>query len=151
MKKCGYGINEDEFVMDQIVVGIQSNSTREKLWTEEELDFEKAKKICRSAERAEKEINTLHLDELDLNPISVNVIKGDEAFHCSRCGRKHERGNCPAYKKLCNGCGKVGHFAQMCKTKSPATDRNPQQEQTQGNRVNAIQEYSDSDDDFFIS
>lgn len=32
VKKCGYGSNDDEFVMDQIVVGIHSDDTREKLW-----------------------------------------------------------------------------------------------------------------------
>lgn len=43
--KCGYDIFENEFVMDQIVVGIHSDQTRQKLWTEDEMDLEKAKKL----------------------------------------------------------------------------------------------------------
>lgn len=57
VKRCAYGTNADEFTMDQIVLGIHSDNTRQKLWVEEELTLEKAKRICRAAERAGKQIS----------------------------------------------------------------------------------------------
>ena len=73
--KCGYGPFEDEFVMDQIVVGIHSDQTRQKLWTEEEMDLEKAVRICRAAERADKEINDIHGSNSAINTNRVDVIR----------------------------------------------------------------------------
>ena len=37
---------------------------------------------------------------------------------CSYCGRKHARGSCPAYGKQCKKCGKINHFAAMCRSSS---------------------------------
>lgn len=65
VKKCSYGANADEFVMDQIVVGLNSDATRQKLWTEDELDLDKTKKICRAAERANREMNELQATGTD--------------------------------------------------------------------------------------
>ena len=43
---------------------------------------------------------------------SVTII------NCTKCGRKHSIRQCPAYNKSCNLCGKLNHFARMCRTKS---------------------------------
>lgn len=53
--------------MDQIVVEVYADATRQKLWTEDNLNLEKAKKICRAAERASKQINELQASGVDLN------------------------------------------------------------------------------------
>lgn len=46
VKKCSYGNNADEFIMDQIVVGIHSDTTRQKLWTEDDLKLDKRRKFA---------------------------------------------------------------------------------------------------------
>lgn len=121
VKKCSYGHDlANEFVMDQILVGIHSDETRQRLMTEEEMDLEKAKRICRAAERATKQIHELQNSELPLNA-SVNVIKkNDKTFNCKRCGNIHGPKSCPAFQKQCEKCKNKGHFAKMCKSKTNA-------------------------------
>ncbi len=163
VKKCGYGINEDEFVMDQMVVGINSDKTRQKLWTDDELDLEKAKKICRAEERADKEIKEMHKSVSEMNLDPVEAVKEPKQFNCAKCGSKHEPRNCPAFNKPCFKCDKEGHFAKMCKTKSTETTRVKQKSNSvekakagSSKSVNAIEaDLSstdwDSDEEYWIS
>ena len=37
---------------------------------------------------------------------------------CSSCGYKHKFGECKAKGEKCKKCGKVGHFAKVCRSKS---------------------------------
>lgn len=109
MKRCGYGKQEDEFVMDQIVVGIRADQTRQKLWVEDALDLDKAKKICRAAERAEKQINELQAEHASTSASAVNKIKNsNDKFQCKRCGNEHGLKECPAFGKHCSNCDRVG-------------------------------------------
>ena len=39
-------------------------------------------------------------------------------FRCDREGHLAKRETCPARDKMCRSCGKVGHFAIVCKTKT---------------------------------
>ena len=42
---------------------------------------------------------------------------GRQGGACSKCGRSHERGNCPAYGTKCFKCGGMNHFKQFCRTR----------------------------------
>ena len=33
---------------------------------------------------------------------------------CRYCGGLHVLRQCPAYRKMCAGCGKTGHFKKVC-------------------------------------
>ena len=37
-----------------------------------------------------------------------------------RCGKSHERGNCPAYGKTCDKCKGINHFKAVCHSKVTA-------------------------------
>ena len=46
---------------------------------------------------------------------------GWNASHqCGKCGRSHERGNCPAYGKVCDKCKGPNHFRAVCHSKVTA-------------------------------
>ena len=45
---------------------------------------------------------------------------GNNGHRCSRCGKSHERGNCPAYGKTCNKCKGINHFQAVCHSKVTA-------------------------------
>jgi hypothetical protein len=51
-KKCEYAELEDSLVKDMIVLGTRSNSIREWLVTEKDLELGKAVTFCRMAEQA---------------------------------------------------------------------------------------------------
>ena len=44
--------------------------------------------------------------------------KSSEGRRCSHCGRSHEQGKCPANGKECFNCGKMNHFAPVCRSGS---------------------------------
>ena len=39
---------------------------------------------------------------------------------CGKCGKSHERGNCPAYGKTCDKCKGINHFKAICCSKVTA-------------------------------
>ena len=41
---------------------------------------------------------------------------------CTRCGTKHDKGNCLAKGQKSQKCQKFSHFARCCKTKTVSTD-----------------------------
>ena len=46
--------------------------------------------------------------------------RGNNGQHCGKCGKSHERGNCPAYGKSCNRCKGINHFQAVCHSKVAA-------------------------------
>ncbi|KAK7488552.1 hypothetical protein BaRGS_00020169 [Batillaria attramentaria] len=42
----------------------------------------------------------------------------DNHADCGRCGRNHQKGNCPATGKKCLECGKIGHFRAVCRSRN---------------------------------
>ena len=44
----------------------------------------------------------------------------NNGHHCGKCGKSHERGNCPAYGKTCNKCKGFNHFQVVCHSKVTA-------------------------------
>ena len=50
--------------------------------------------------------------------------RGNTGQCCGKCGKSHERGNCPAYGKTCNRCQGINHFKAVCRSKvGPRRDR----------------------------
>ena len=45
---------------------------------------------------------------------------GNNGQHCGKCGKSHERGNCPAYGKTCDKCKGINHFKADCHSKVTA-------------------------------
>ena len=37
-------------------------------------------------------------------------------YNCMHCSSSHERRKCPAFKKKCSKCGKLNHFARVCRS-----------------------------------
>ena len=46
--------------------------------------------------------------------------RGNNGQCCGKCGKSHERGNCPAYGKTCNKCQGINHFKAICHSKVTA-------------------------------
>ena len=44
----------------------------------------------------------------------------NNGHRCGKCGKSHERGNCPAYGKTCNKCKGFNHFQVVCHSKVTA-------------------------------
>ena len=46
--------------------------------------------------------------------------RGNNGQHCGKCGKSHERGNCPMYGKTCDKCKGINHFKAICRSKVTA-------------------------------
>ena len=44
----------------------------------------------------------------------------NNGHRCGKCGKSHERGNCPAYGKTCDRCKGINHFKAVCHSKVTA-------------------------------
>ena len=46
--------------------------------------------------------------------------RSNNGQHCGKCGKSHERGNCPTYGKTCDKCKGINHFKAVCHSKVTA-------------------------------
>ena len=46
--------------------------------------------------------------------------RSNNGQRCGKCGKSHERGNCPAYGKTCDRCKGINHFKVVCRSKVTA-------------------------------
>eukprot|EP00118_Oscarella_pearsei_P023104 m.272463 g.272463 ORF g.272463 m.272463 type:complete len:1311 (+) comp40563_c0_seq3:40-3972(+) len=138
---CQFERQYDDFVRDIFVIGLKDESLTEVLLQDAELTLEKAMTSARAREAARKHKRDLKLlgkgEEAQLKEVSF-VRKGKKKGHfkkrekkhekpesrsqeqvCGRCGHSpaHARGDCPARDAKCNRCKKIGHYADVCRTK----------------------------------
>ena len=125
---CSFGEGLQDMLRDRLVCGCKDHRLQCKLLAETDLTFEKAFKIAKAAETAEKEARDLH-DSPAAQP--VHVIKGTRSNKhaqraqtlpqgksvlpiCYRCGAKHKATECRFKEAECNFCKKKGHIAKVC-------------------------------------
>ncbi|XP_053739631.1 uncharacterized protein K02A2.6-like [Synchiropus splendidus] len=133
---------EDELIRDQLIANVQLSAVKDKLLLEEELTLEKALAIACQVEAAVENASLLSSANTSLSASvqavgatssrfrgkrGVRPVKGPSRAsvkhtnerQCYRCGSAKHLANdksCPATKVKCNSCGKMGHFAKVCKS-----------------------------------
>ena len=133
---CQFDTLRDSMIRDRIVLGAWGQRVRERL-LRDYLDLGKAVKICQAAEVTERELETLS-QKCSVGDANVHYSTG-----CHNPNHKpvqthtkhkpktqlhqvpafintaHAPSACSAFnkKKLCNACGKPGHFARVCRSK----------------------------------
>ena len=133
VKKCGYDcpaydetIN-DSVIRDQIVLGVRDPNLRERLLREDKLTLDKAIKISRASEASKRQAQVLAGAPSASSGIpSVDVLHGragaqakkmeNRSAQCAYCGLQHDRRKCPAYGRACKACGRMNHFASVCRS-----------------------------------
>lgn len=128
---CEFGDMLEDMLRDRLVCGCRDQHLQCKLLAESDLNFDKAFKIAKAAETAEKEARDLH--ELPVNP-TIHVMRGTPANKahvrrpsnaqgkatspvCYRCGAKHKATECRFKDGECNFCKKKRHIAKVCCSK----------------------------------
>lgn len=129
-KYCNFADEEDQ-LRDQLVHSMRDDRLKKKALSKQWnlrnlLDNAKAEEV------SECQIELMNgKEELQVHKVQT---KGTERYshiaqkkqkdspECGRCARKHGKNECPAKAAECRKCGKIGHFAVKCRTKT--TDRN---------------------------
>ena len=125
---CEYGELREEMICDRLVVGVYSEEVKEKLLQQPDLTLQKATEIIKAIEGSKQHVKTIG-SEHSLNEVRCKTQKkqvakqqhklkqADNSKECTKCGRKHTQGQCPAYGKKCLKCQKRNHFAIMCRSR----------------------------------
>ena len=117
---CEFGILRDSLIRDRIVCRICDNRTRSRLLKEADLTLEKAVDMCRADEITASQIKTLAQPAQP--ELGLQLLKNNSKFttrwkqQCGWCGETHPQGQCPAFRKYCDKCGKRNHFARVCRS-----------------------------------
>ena len=108
-----------------------------KLLAEPDVMFDKAFKIAKAMEAAEKEARDLQdtpstgvhqLGKATVNKQNSRRISNPppnppKATRCYRCGAQHKPTDCKFRDAECNYCKKKGHIAKLCRSKIKSTHR----------------------------
>lgn len=147
-----YSITTDEILRDRLIFGIRDGKVRERLLRESQLTLEKTDEICRASESTASQMKEVSGGE------SVSAFESETKARrrqhkkqdrnkpeeesnkpCGNCGRRHEPGQCFARGRACNTCGKMGHFASVCRSGKLRKER------VSRTRVKTIEQHEDID------
>ena len=136
-ESCGFGALRESLVRDRLILGVKDDRVREKLLGKRDLDLDKAIETIKASQVTHSRVTEISEEfsaKEDINavgqrskpkrgkvprrkPPSKDPPKIKE---CLFCGGTHalERKLCPASGQKCKKCGKEGHFAVKCRSKS---------------------------------
>ena len=130
---CEYGGLKEEMIRDRIVVGIRDARLSERLQMDAELTLQKCLDQVRQSEQVKKQQGVVRPSSTSIDAVksrpqhrklnrNKNSAKGasENADTCGRCGNSpsHNREKCPAKQIKCHKCGKLLHFASLCRAMS---------------------------------
>ena len=119
---CNYSEFLDRALRDRFVCGLTNPKIQNKLLNTEDLTFEKACRIAKGMEMAERNTQEFHptiSESPQLNQLTAQHNKNTNHEQCFRCGGNNHSGqSCKLKAAKCYRCSKIGHLASVCRSKS---------------------------------
>jgi len=133
---CEFGDALQDMLRDRLVCGCKDQHLQCKLLAESDLTFEKAFKIAKAMEAAEKEAKDLQdtpgtavnrlgrgassrqTTRKNFNRPPSQAQRAPVTPDCYRCGAKHKTADCKFRDAECHFCKKKGHIAKVCRSKA---------------------------------
>ncbi|XP_012563590.1 uncharacterized protein LOC105848150 [Hydra vulgaris] len=142
-KNFKFGTLEESLIRNRVACGINSKASREQLLRDTELTLEKTMNFMRAYETSKTQLkglkNTIQADSINKhgNRANFNSLKIDRPSKksCYYCGSQHTTSFCPVYGLKCTACGKLNHFAKVCRSKTNRFNTN-RVEQVDQKKVN---------------
>ena len=135
---CDFDSLKDSLIRDRIVGGVLSDNLRVELLKKPDLTLQQAHDYCRTYEASESQKHQFSNSSLAAAEKTVLTLSSrDKGTNdrsdpngrkrsCKFCGYKHSFSHptrCPAFKKNCRNCDKLGYFARMCPEKNARRDK----------------------------
>ena len=163
---CEFGSLKDEMIRDRLVLWYYREEYQTKIVAGAETIAGRCLDICRSSEATNVQLKAISGETTSTTTTpsedGVNAVgkskkskrpcqrkpgfkpSKDMLKCCKHCGRSHikQRKECPAFEKTCLACGKLNHFAEVCKS----SDRKDQRRKS----VNAVDSVDSSDEESLI-
>ena len=121
---CEFVTSTNWQLRDEISLGTNDDTARQRMLEEDNLTLAKAINICHSMETTKaqlrvmttrSETDTVTVHELHSEGRS-KAVRPSRFANCRNCGSKHQPRQCPAYGKTCYKCEKLNHFAALCRS-----------------------------------
>ncbi|KAL4009386.1 hypothetical protein ACER0C_003238 [Sarotherodon galilaeus] len=113
-KDCNYGNTLQQMLRDRIVFGIRDDRIQRHLLSEIDLTFDKALSIA----DLQTSGATTKFFSLTKGQQESRTFNG-ESKECYCCkGTKHTAADCTYNQGKCHACGRVGHIARACRSKT---------------------------------
>ncbi|XP_026743672.1 uncharacterized protein K02A2.6-like [Trichoplusia ni] len=116
---CEFKINLEENLRDQFVCGLRSEYIRQRLFAEDNIDYQKALVLANTLEAAERDAGAVEgtQEQTTSRELSERIHKL-ELNKCSACGvNGHGAHNCRYKEFECSYCGQPGHLRRVCRKK----------------------------------
>ncbi|XP_064089177.1 uncharacterized protein LOC135203373 [Macrobrachium nipponense] len=121
----------DNRLRDRIVVGTRDEQALKRMLEEKDLNLQKAVDICRASESANENSATIRgmipqsiakvsRYKRDCKKAPNSLYKNERCFRCGK-DRHSDMNVCKAKDKKCSHCGKIGHFAVVCRSTGKET------------------------------
>lgn len=116
---CEFKTNLEENLRDQFVCGLRSDFIRQRLFAEQDLNYNKALQLANTLEAAERDAEAVEGSrEHDPDRERSEKIHRLGSKNCSACGGNgHSSQNCRYKDFECSYCGKMGHLRRVCMKK----------------------------------
>lgn len=119
---CNFKTYLDDMLRDRMVLGCLSPEAKKKLLQMEKLTLKDVKDVLSVFEAMECSKHTMISEALhETKPERKHTQPrfNQKPFLCTKCGRNNCKGrdNCIAYGQKCRACGRLNHFAKVCRTR----------------------------------
>ena len=103
-----------------IIQNCVSKSLRRFALREEKLTLENLLSKARALEASEAQAKDIEVSLEKSEAKSVQFVRKNTSQKCYRCGFSwpHKNKPCPATEETCRQCGRTGHFARVCKSRT---------------------------------
>ena len=109
---CEFVTSTNWQLRDKILLGTNDDAARQRTLEEDNLTLAKAINICHSMETTKAQLRVM-TTRSETDTVTVHELHSEGR---SNCGSKHQPRQCPAYGKTCYKCGKLNHFAALCRS-----------------------------------
>ena len=128
LPECKYKHDSNELLKDQFIFGIENKGIQDHLLEEISETDNSVRSLYEARKIESKLAQRKLLGIVTLSTLGVDTVKrgkkNSQFFSdCRYCGKSHDKEECPAYGKMCNGCGGKNHFEGKCTRKSKKKDK----------------------------